>query len=644
MISLTPQQLSVIKAPADNCVLVQAGPGSGKTEVVARRLGFLTGECRLRPDQILVLSFSRSAVKALIRRIRSLESAGEESAIEDMRFLSVRTFDSWAFRMLRFLGHDPSSLLRNEFDENIKLLLKKFDQLDLEEVRAIPELRLGKISHFIIDEYQDLSGVRATLVKQLLKILVFKGSSCGFTILGDPDQAIYDWSIKDQEDDLYHTSGELIAWIKATYPSLEEKKLGKNHRCNAALQSVVKRASKVLQQSESAEQSAVTTLRAMIHEAGGTNSVDNLFDRLSAGSPESSLAVLCRGNSEILNIAASIQYLSYKNNKSLINYKMIAGTPPRPLPPWIATLFYKFQTNQISKAHFTKIFRLTFPEGTNNAPCAGDVNAAWRLLLGYARQNENGTTLDLGELRERIVWPDSLPDDEGEADSSITITTIHQSKGLEYNTVQIVYDDSDCSDEDVFDEEGRVLFVGMSRARSMLSLLDLDTNRSFRKFVYNDGHIRWYRWLFGKLQMELGCDGDLNSESIIRSDLMGGNKVVESVQKYLKEHEYELTGKLVVLERTPVPDKNNRYFYKIVLQEDPSVCLGFLNEWVTKDLLKILPDGKKKPPANIYNLRIGAVTTIVSNREPHYYTPSPWRDSRLWLSVCIHGIGQFKVY
>jgi DNA helicase II / ATP-dependent DNA helicase PcrA len=74
MVPFTPtdEQKAIIPAPATARLLVEAGPGTGKTEVVARRLAWLLGAGNLRPGDILVLSFSRSAVKALVARIRKV--------------------------------------------------------------------------------------------------------------------------------------------------------------------------------------------------------------------------------------------------------------------------------------------------------------------------------------------------------------------------------------------------------------------------------------------------------------------------------------------------------------------------------------------------------------------------------------------
>ena len=83
-------------------MLVEAGPGTGKTEIAALRLADLL-RSGLSAGQILVLSFSRSAVRTLTRRLSRITGT-DESVLEELRHVSIRTFDSWAFRMLRLLG------------------------------------------------------------------------------------------------------------------------------------------------------------------------------------------------------------------------------------------------------------------------------------------------------------------------------------------------------------------------------------------------------------------------------------------------------------------------------------------------------------------------------------------------------------
>jgi DNA helicase II / ATP-dependent DNA helicase PcrA len=151
---LTDQQVEVIEAGYREPTLIHAEPGTGKTEVVARRLNHLFNNQCLTPGHILVISFSRAAVKALIQRINSLRDSGN-GIIEDLRYLSVRTFDSWSFRMLRFLGEEPASLLKNGYEENIALLIKKLRLSTREQLLRNEDLMLSKIRHIIgLDDAQ----------------------------------------------------------------------------------------------------------------------------------------------------------------------------------------------------------------------------------------------------------------------------------------------------------------------------------------------------------------------------------------------------------------------------------------------------------------------------------------------------------
>ena len=49
-------------------MMVLAGPGSGKTSVIVERTAYMTGEGRIPPENILVVTFSRAAAKEMKER------------------------------------------------------------------------------------------------------------------------------------------------------------------------------------------------------------------------------------------------------------------------------------------------------------------------------------------------------------------------------------------------------------------------------------------------------------------------------------------------------------------------------------------------------------------------------------------------
>jgi superfamily I DNA/RNA helicase/RecB family exonuclease len=85
--------------------LVVAGPGTGKSEFLVRRAVHLVSSGIARPDELLVLTFSRRAAADLRRRI--LDGLGRSVAS-----LAVSTFHSFARRLLEAHGDgEPPTLL-----------------------------------------------------------------------------------------------------------------------------------------------------------------------------------------------------------------------------------------------------------------------------------------------------------------------------------------------------------------------------------------------------------------------------------------------------------------------------------------------------------------------------------------------------
>ena len=57
-----PNQWKAVRAPFNQNILVNAGPGAGKTSVLLARVVHLIHEQRLKPQEILVLAFNRAVV------------------------------------------------------------------------------------------------------------------------------------------------------------------------------------------------------------------------------------------------------------------------------------------------------------------------------------------------------------------------------------------------------------------------------------------------------------------------------------------------------------------------------------------------------------------------------------------------------
>src|SRR6478752_3329359 len=64
-------QLRVITQPADTRLIVDAGPGTGKTAVACARVAHLINEGGISPRGVWLISFTRTAVKEIRDRIRA---------------------------------------------------------------------------------------------------------------------------------------------------------------------------------------------------------------------------------------------------------------------------------------------------------------------------------------------------------------------------------------------------------------------------------------------------------------------------------------------------------------------------------------------------------------------------------------------
>lgn len=91
--SLNEEQLEAVKAEEKH-VLVLAGAGSGKTRVIISRAAYLL-EKGVRPNRILILSFTRKSAREIAERVKSEISIKEKSA------LTGQTFHSWCYELIK---------------------------------------------------------------------------------------------------------------------------------------------------------------------------------------------------------------------------------------------------------------------------------------------------------------------------------------------------------------------------------------------------------------------------------------------------------------------------------------------------------------------------------------------------------------
>ena len=191
---LEPNALAAVTEISDNTVLT-AGPGSGKTELLAQRADFLlrTGACRF-PRRILAISFKSDASHNLKARVRM--RCGRELASR----LDSHTFHAFAKRIIdrfRLVLSGPEALDR-DYDIGTQRIPGRsitFDDLVPLATSIVVASTIARnairqtFSHVFLDEFQDCTAVQYQFISAC-----FLGTTTRLTAVGDTKQRIMGWA------------------------------------------------------------------------------------------------------------------------------------------------------------------------------------------------------------------------------------------------------------------------------------------------------------------------------------------------------------------------------------------------------------------------------------------------------------------
>ena len=193
-LKLEPNAIRAAKEKVHSLVLT-AGPGAGKTEMLAQRADFLlrTGTCRY-PKRILAISFKVDASKNLKDRVQHRCGSDLSSRFDS------HTFHAFAKRIIdRFR---PVLTGRDALEAGYKIGSPKVTHKQIEFADLVPLaiqiLKQSKVarnavtqtySDVFLDEFQDCTDKQYELLK-----LVFQGKATRLTAVGDTKQKIMGWA------------------------------------------------------------------------------------------------------------------------------------------------------------------------------------------------------------------------------------------------------------------------------------------------------------------------------------------------------------------------------------------------------------------------------------------------------------------
>lgn len=167
---LSTEQLEVIKDNKSENILVAAGPGSGKTRVLVHKVASLLLMEDIKPEQFLMLTFSRPAALEFKTRLRKL--------VGNLAYqVDIFTYHGFAFQLLGRLGNL----------ERARDILPMATQAL--ENREVPLERILSKSVMVVDEFQDVNEEEYNFMTSIAE----KAGNIRVIVVGDDDQNIYEF-------------------------------------------------------------------------------------------------------------------------------------------------------------------------------------------------------------------------------------------------------------------------------------------------------------------------------------------------------------------------------------------------------------------------------------------------------------------
>ncbi|WP_326829256.1 UvrD-helicase domain-containing protein [Streptosporangium sp. NBC_01810] len=593
---LTDEQRDIAEQPGDARLLVTAGAGTGKTFTLIRRLSALIEDEGLGADEVLVLSFSRAAV----REVRDRLAVYGENA----QHVEVRTFDSYATQLLSEITPE-GTWQHSSYDQRIReatSLLRDDDQAG--DFAA-------DIRHLVVDEVQDLVGVRAELVKVLLERI-----SGGFTLLGDPAQGIYGFQLDDPKDRI-RGAAALYSWVRARFgKNLIEKELTENFRARHDEARVALAVGSELGQENADYAGIQRRLRTGLLDSMPLGALEDAVPLLTELATPT--ALLCRTNGEALLVSREL-------HRSGVAHRLQRSAQDRVIPKWMAELFRRLD----SRAGQNDVAAVLAENGA-------EADEIWPLLKRMDT-NRRSRSLNLSDVRNHLARGD-VPDElTRQHPATLVVSTIHRVKGLEFDQV-IVVDPGEAGEDPVEQaEKARTLYVAMTRPRDLLlHIRPVNTLQHGRLRKFSCG--RWGEAGFGKYRnarfsIEMQAE-DIHAENPAGS--IGFTADPLTTQLYLATK--VASGDLVSLVQASSSTNDGPPSYIV---EHDGTPVGVTSAAFSQVLKQILPGRDRHEwPLSINDLYVDCVETVVGSDAAGQNSGLGW--SGVWLRPRIAGLGRFE--
>lgn len=446
-------------------LLITAGPGSGKTTVLTRRIAHLIKDQNITPESFLAITFTRRAAGEMRERLGRI--LGEKSEA-----INIHTFHSLCFSILKnnyekaglnedftVMSEQEKSLCDNE--ELLKNALS-FDDLILFTVKLLeenPEILTQykeRFKYVSVDEFQDIDEHQYKLIRLLVP------PNGNIFVIGDPNQAIYGFR---------GGNSKFFEKFKEDYPNTVTINLKNNYRstnsivdasnqminCFNIVSVFDKPHEKITIHTAPTDKAEAEFIASTIEKLIGGHSFFSIDSERSDGEEYdysfSDFAILYRTSTQLSPILEALKRTGMPFVK--LSNDLLCEQKP------IRNLLKRIDRSKPVNEQFVKLSEEFKDKIDEN-------------VLKYLNDLSKNFTDKNDFLHEVSVLTEA--DTLDERADRIRLMTLHASKGLEFKCVFLAGLENEiiplyrAKESHEIEEERRLLYVGMTRAKERLFL------------------------------------------------------------------------------------------------------------------------------------------------------------------------------
>jgi len=614
LLAWTREQRLIIEANASERLLIDAGPGTGKTATACARIAAMLARDDVDATEIWLLSFTRTAVHELRSRIVAfLPDAASAAA------LRITTIDAHAWAI--HAGFDDGAIVSGGFDDNVRRAS------ELVQCHDGVFGYVNSIRHLVIDEAQDIVGPRCELVLELIYALP---AEAGVSVFADEAQAIYGFS--EDGGDPSFTDGNLPDKIrKFLGDQFSELSLDKLHRTGDAVLSRVFSSGRALIRDKALDgKSRLTGVRQLVQEANHGTLGAYWDDVKTLTGDDSETLLLFRRRGDALAASGNMDELPHRLRMSGL---------PRCIQGWIVVLLWDWTAPDLDESDFTRLWAARL-----GSPATTGAGQAWAILVKAFGRSERRISMSrlVARLASGSPTYELLHPDFGS--TGPIFSTIHGSKGREAADVRLYLAKAKVADQEGLDEEARIVFVGATRAKRSLRIGSASSVSVARKLEPSGRSFTPYPFAKGvkgaRATVEVGTGRDIDATGLVGRALYADVAEARECQQRVMALADSFSPA-----QADATDEGHQWRFRLS-QGGEGGHLCYLSAAVGRDLFSVakfvdqlVKLGRTKPPRQLRHLRLFGVRTvaIAPDNPLREQLHAPWRDSGLVAAPMLMG-------